>query len=89
MAKAKKEQVKEVQFVESTLNLSPAPVKEPAVYDSFAYSIYQKNGTNNIIEIPFNTNTLEVGVAKIVEHNTDHYVAQERLQVLLLQADMA
>lgn len=58
--------------------------KIPTVFNNNAYSLYEADGKFHVVEIPFNQDTKEVGEVRVVESNTDKFIIQERLHVILL-----
>jgi hypothetical protein len=74
-AKEQQEQVK----AEPTLNPHHAKL---------AYSIIENEGKYHVITVEFDPNTLVSGKVKKIESNTDKFLMQERLQVLLMSEDL-
>jgi hypothetical protein len=53
-----------------------------------AYSIIENHGKYHVISVEFDPNNLISGKVKKIESNTDKYLIQERLQVLLMSEDL-
>ena len=53
-----------------------------------AYSIIENNGKYHVVSVKFDPNTLTSGEVKLIESNTDKFLMQERLNVLLLGDDV-
>ena len=54
----------------------------------FAYSMIENEGKYHVISVEFDPNQLISGKVKKIESNTDKYLMQERLQVLLMGDDL-
>lgn len=85
---SKKEEVKE-QVVEKE-NKSPKVdlemVKVP-MYDDFCFGMMYKDEKFHAIKFPYNTQTLQAGKGEIIESNTDLFIIQERVHILILDND--
>jgi hypothetical protein len=57
-------------------------------YSKNAYSIVESGNKYHVISVSFDPITLASGRAKVIESNTDRFLMQERLQVLLLGDDV-
>ena len=53
-----------------------------------AYSLIENEGKYHVVSVEFDPNTLVSGKVKKVESNTDKFLMQERLQVLLMGDDL-
>ena len=62
--------------------------KTPQVFSHKSYCKIENNGKYHVIEIGFDPSTLKTGDAKIIESNTDRYIIEERLHVLLFSNDV-
>jgi hypothetical protein len=74
---ALKEEVK----TESEVEVDASTVK-------YAYSLIENNGQYHVISVEFDPHLLISGDVKKIESNTDKYLMQERLQVLLMADDL-
>ena len=54
-----------------------------------AYSIIERDGKYSVVSIDFDKVNLTSGEVKIVESNTDRFLVQNRLQILLMGDDLA
>jgi len=54
----------------------------------YAYSMIENEGKYHVVSVEFDPNTLVSGKVKKIESNTDKYLMQERLQVLLMGDDL-
>lgn len=64
---------------------------EPTVnlhHIKYAYSLIENEGKYHVISVEFDPNTLVSGKVKKIESNTDKFLMQERLQVLLMGDDL-
>jgi len=73
--------LKEEAKVEVTVQVDPSAVK-------YAYSLIENNGQYHVISVEFDPNTLVSGKVKKIESNTEKFLMQERLQVLLMGDDL-
>jgi hypothetical protein len=80
MAQKEVKTFKVTQPLEETLVSS----KPAVIYNNNAYSLYEADGKWHVIEIPFNQDSKETGEIRIIESNTDKFIIQERLHVILL-----
>lgn len=66
-------------------------IPEPTVnlhHVKYAYSLIENEGKYHVVSVEFDPNTLVSGKVKKIESNTDKYLMQERLQVLLMTEDL-
>lgn len=73
--------LKEEAKAEVTVQVDPSAVK-------YAYSLIENNGQYHVISVEFDPNTLVSGKVKKIESNTEKFLMQERLQVLLMGDDL-
>ncbi len=73
--------LKEEAKAEVTVQVDPSAVKH-------AYSLIENNGQYHVISVEFDPNTLVSGKVKKIESNTEKFLMQERLQVLLMGDDL-
>lgn len=89
---SKKEEAKKVaEEVVSTLKEEKAEVVvqvDPSTV-KYSYSLIENNGQYHVISVEFDPNLLISGAVKKIESNTDKFLMQERLQVLLMGDDLA
>ena len=68
------------------------PVKpEPALnphHVRYAYCLIENEGKYHVVSVEFDPNSLVSGKVKKIESNTDKFLMQERLQVLLMGDDI-
>jgi len=69
----------EVRQPEPTVNLH---------HIKYAYSLIENEGKYHVVSVEFDPNTLVSGKVKKIESNTDKFLMQERLQVLLMGDDL-
>lgn len=74
MATRKKEEVEKLS------ELQQDSQETPKTYNKFAYATFTQNEQHHLIEIPFNSNTLDVGPATILESNEDEFEIQYALE---------
>ncbi len=60
----------------------------PIIYDTKAYTAFQKDGKWSVVEFDVSKDTLDASKGKIVESNTDMYIVKERLHILLMGGDL-
>lgn len=75
------EEMKQEEANEQQAVVDPHTVK-------FAYSMIENEGKYHVISVEFDPNNLIAGKVKKIESNTDKYLMQERLQVLLMGDDL-
>lgn len=63
------------------------PVVNPH-HVKYAYSLIENEGKYHVISVEFDPNTLVSGKVKKIESNSDKFLMQERLQVLLMGEDL-
>lgn len=73
---------KEEPMTEVVIQVDPSTVK-------YAYSLIENHGQYHVISVEFDPNLLISGKVKKIESNTDKFLMQERLQVLLMGDDLA
>lgn len=73
--------LKEEAKAEVTVQVDLSAVKH-------AYSLIENNGQYHVISVEFDPNTLVSGKVKKIESNTEKFLMQERLQVLLMGDDL-
>lgn len=86
---SKKEEAKKVAEQVVT-ELKQEAVEQPKFnpqYAKHAYSLIENEGKYHVISVEFDPNTLVSGRVKKIESNTDKFLMQERLQVLLMGDD--
>lgn len=71
----------EEAMTEVIIQVDPSTVK-------YAYSLIENNGQYHVISVQFDPNLLISGKVKKIESNTDKFLMQERLQVLLMSEDL-
>jgi len=71
--------LKVAEAVQSTVNLH---------HVKYAYSLIENEGKYHVVSVEFDPNTLVSGKVKKIESNTDKFLMQERLQVLLMGDDL-
>ncbi len=76
-----KKEVQPEPKVEAELTVDPHYVK-------YAYSLIENEGQYHVISVEFDPNTLVSGTVKKIESNTEKFLMQERLQVLLMGDDL-
>jgi hypothetical protein len=81
----KKEEQKKVEEVKK--EVAPTPSVDPS-YSKYAYSMIENEGKYHVISVEFDPNALVSGKVKKIESNTDKFLMQERLQVLLMGDDL-
>lgn len=67
------------------------PKSEPAVDKhnvKYAYSLIENEGKYHVISVEFDPNQMISGKVKKIESNTDKFLMQERLEVLLMADDL-
>lgn len=67
--------------VDGTISFSQDAPKIPTVYDRKAFSTFKTSTGWHLVEIPFNTNTFEVGTPVIVLTNTEQLEVEFQFQV--------
>lgn len=65
-----------------------APLTVDPQYVKYAYSLIENEGQYHVISVEFDPNTLVSGNVKKIESNTEKFLMQERLQVLLMGDDL-
>lgn len=78
--------------IKTAVESSPA-IEQPEVSVNphqvkYAYSMIENEGKYHVLSVEFDPNTLVSGKVKKIESNTDKYLMQERLQVLLMGDDL-
>jgi hypothetical protein len=89
---SKKEEAKKVAEEVVTALKEEAKVEVAVQVDlsavKHAYSLIENNGQYHVISVEFDPNTLVSGKVKKIESNTEKFLMQERLQVLLMGDDL-
>lgn len=65
-----------------------APLTVDPQYVKYAYSLIENEGQYHVISVEFDPNTLVSGKVKKIESNTEKFLMQERLEVLLMSDDL-
>lgn len=73
--------------VTNTLPKQEAVTVDPH-HVKYAYSMIENEGKYHVVSVEFDPNTLVSGKVKKIESNTDKFLMQERLQVLLMGDDL-
>lgn len=83
--------LKEAEMLQAKQN-EPAQEERAANVDphkvKFAYSLIENEGKYHVVSVEFDPNSLVAGKVKKIESNTDKFLMQERLQVLLMGDDL-
>jgi len=85
---AKKEEVKEqVMEKEVKTNKVDLEMVNVPMYDDFCFGMIHKDGKFHALKFPFNRSTLQAGKGEVIESNTDLFIIQERVHILILDND--
>jgi len=83
--------IKEAEILQAKQN-EPAQEETAAMVDpqkvKYAYSMIENHGKYHVVSVEFDPNALVAGKVTKIESNTDKFLMQERLQVLLMASDL-
>ncbi len=83
--------IKEAEMLQAKQN-EPAQEETAAKVDphkvKYAYSLIENEGKYHVVSVEFDPNALVAGAVMKIESNTDKFLMQERLQVLLMASDL-
>jgi hypothetical protein len=83
----KEEELKSSEPMTEISVVEEAPAFNPH-HAKYAYSLIENEGRYHVISVEFDPNTLVPGKVKKIESNTEKFLMQERLQVLLMGDDL-
>jgi hypothetical protein len=90
MGRKRKQQLEELRMSQAIEGLEEQQVENKFDKSNvgLAYSIIERNGKYSVVSVEFDRVNLTSGDVKEIESNTDRYIMQNRLQILLMGDDI-